>query len=77
MTTIQIILLAIRGIKLLQAMQDDKSVEVRNKLVAEVLPEASEDDVAAISKAISTIDPKFLAKLLTGIGEGLSHILGK
>jgi len=67
------IMLIIEGIKLLQAMQqnDKISTEVRNKLVAEALPDASEDEVAAISKSIHTIDPDFLSKLLGGVGEAV------
>lgn len=77
MTTIQIVMLAIRGIKFLQAMQPSESVEVRNKLIAEALPDASESDVATISREIATIEPDFIKKLLQGIGEGVGKILWK
>ena len=72
------IMLIIEGIKLLQAMEkrDGMSVEIRNRLVAEALPNASEDDVAAIAKAINTIDPNFLKRLCEGVGEALARILG-
>lgn len=78
MTTVQIVLWSIRAIKFLQAMQTEgMSVEVRNGLISEALPDASGDDVADISREITTIDPKFLKSLCEGIGEALSRVLGK
>ena len=75
MSTVQIILLAIRAVKFLQAMEKGSSVETRNNLLAEALPDASKDDVAAISTAMATIDPKFLSKLLTGMAGALEDVL--
>ena len=77
MTIAQGVLIGLKIIELLQAMKKEESVEVRNRLVADVLPEASEDDVGEISRHLANIDPKFIPGLLAGIGEGLKHILGK